>query len=103
MSPAKWWSEASVILGRLAVSLSHTAPDVSVKSILPYVMGSPVLVEGYRTKSGAVILTCRIGSILLERRRTVANKPDQSQTKRAAMRLVENTTGEFCFNRSLGG
>lgn len=100
MSPAKWLSESQVVCNRLAVSLSHTTADAKVESLLPWLMGSPVKIGGRKTAGGAVVLMVTVGDDILRRTRVVANRPDQSKIRRAAMVLVEKTIGEYCFSRS---
>ena len=63
---------------------------------------APAPVGKSRTAGGAVVLMVTVGDDILRRTRVVANRPDQSKIRRAAMALVEKTTGEYCFNRSFG-
>jgi hypothetical protein len=103
MSPAKWLNEAQYVVSRLAASVLHTAPQIQVREMLPYILGSPLFIKMLRTDSGAVHVFVAAGAApMIERKRVIAGKPDRHAINKAALRLARQTAMEFCFLSSFG-
>lgn len=103
MSPAKWLSETQLIIARLAVSVTHTAPMTPVKDMLPFILGTGFYIKMLRTEGGAVHVFVSAGSApMMECKRVIAGKPDRSAINKAALRLARAAAMEWCFLNSFG-
>lgn len=103
MSPAKWLSEAQLIIARLAVSVTHTSPMTPVREMLPFILGTGFYIKMLRTESGAVQVFVSAGQApMIERKRVIAGRPDRSAINKAALRLARQTAMEWCFLNSFG-